>query len=180
MWRGDRTPPGASITYRLTQPLAQAPRVVVVNALGDTVARLTGPNRAGLHTVTWNLLSGPAGGPGGGGGGGGRGTALDGSGIADPGFPRGFNPRPAESRAAPDSSGTPEAVRRRLASPPAGGGGPGGFGGGGGGFNAARAVPVAAGDYRLVLLGGETTSTQRVRVVPVDPDDRSVLAPGRR
>ena len=181
MWRGDRTPPGATITYRLAQPLAQAPRLVVVSALGDTVARLTGTNRAGLNTVTWSLVSGPAGGPGGGGGGGGRGTALDGSGIADPGFPRGFNPRPAGARTAPDSSGTPEAVHRRLTSPtPGAGGGPGGFGGGGGGFNAARAVPVAAGDYRLVLIGGETTSTQRVRVMAVDPDEKSILAPGRR
>ena len=56
MWRGDRVPAGAAITYRLAAPVTGgAPRITVLNAAGDTVARLLGTNTAGLNTVTWNL-----------------------------------------------------------------------------------------------------------------------------
>ncbi|MBL8982382.1 MAG: hypothetical protein JNL26_09355 [Gemmatimonadetes bacterium] len=184
MWRGDRTPPGATITYRLNAPLAQAPRVLVINAAGDTIVRLTGTNTTGLNNVTWNLMMGTGGGfGGGGGGGGGRGTAVAGAGIADPGYPPGFNPRPAESRSAPDSSQTPEAVRRRLESSsgaPGGGGPGGGQGGGGGGFGANRPVPAATGDYRIVVIAGDQTSVSTVRVVATSPEETSVLLPTRR
>ena len=188
-WRGDRVAPGASLTYRLAAPLAQAPRVLVVNAAGDTVARLTGTNTAGLNSVNWNLMVGGFGGGfgGGGGGGGGRGAAQGGAGIADPGFPAGFNPRPAESRSAPDSSQTPEAVKARLetlaagGAGGAGGGGQGGFGGGGGGgFGGNRPMPVPAGDYRIVVVAGEQVSVSTVRVVAVDWDERAVLVPAKR
>ena len=124
---------------------------------------------------------GPGGG--GGGGGGGRGTAVAGAGIADPGYPPGFNPRPAESRSAPDSSQTPEAVRRRLESSsgaPGGGGPGGGQGGGGGGFGANRPVPAATGDYRIVVIAGDQTSVSTVRVVATSPEETSVLLPTRR
>src|SRR6185369_3201810 len=66
-----------------------------------------------------------------GGGRGGRGAFADTTQV--PGYPRGFNPRPAETFGAPaDSSGSPTAVQRALAEA-AGRGGRGGRGGGGGG-----------------------------------------------
>lgn len=177
MWRGDRTPIGARISYRLAHPAAKAPQLYVLDVRGDTVAKLNGTNEAGLNTVNWNLMrGGPAGGFGGGFGGG-RGTAVSGEGIADPGFPAGFNPRPAESRAAADTTQTPEATRQRLASP-ATGGGQGGFGGGFGGAN--RPVPVPTGDYRVVVVADGQSSTTVVRVQQVDAHDRSVLVPDRR
>ena len=69
----------------------------------------------GLNRVLWNFQQSETvtqagagrgrGAGGGGGGGGGRG----GAGAADtvPGFPPGFNPRPAEARTPPDSSSSP-------------------------------------------------------------------------
>jgi photosystem II stability/assembly factor-like uncharacterized protein len=50
--------------------------VVVSDAAGAEVARLSGPTAAGINTVQWNMrIGGGAGGRGGGGGGGGRGGA---------------------------------------------------------------------------------------------------------
>lgn len=181
LWRGDRTAPGASFTYRLTAPLASAPRVLVINVAGDTVARLTGTNTAGLNVVNWNLMTGGnAGGFGGGAGGGGRGTAVGGAGLRDPGFPAGFNPRPAEARSAPDSSGTPEAVRKRLEASTAAGGGGAGAGFGGVGFGGTRPMPVPAGDYRVVVVAGDISSVSTVRVREVSPHERAVLVPSKR
>lgn len=47
-------PYGAAISYRIKSGGSPA-RISVVNALGDTVATLTGPGTPGLHTVTWNF-----------------------------------------------------------------------------------------------------------------------------
>jgi photosystem II stability/assembly factor-like uncharacterized protein len=168
-WKGDGGPNGAVIAYRLAQPVTGAVRVLVMSAAGDTLARLSGGNGAGLHRVEWNLSAG-----GGGFRGGGRGGA--GAPVSVPGFPAGYNPRPAESRAAPDSSQTPAAVAARLASAsaPRGGGGGGGFGG----FTPPK--PLQTGDYRVVLTaGGETRSTV-LRVVEVGPLDRAVMVPALR
>jgi hypothetical protein len=193
-WRGDRTPAGASITYRLAAPLASAPQLVVLSAAGDTVARLTATNTAGLNTVNWNLMLG--GGAGFGQFGGGRGFGATTGPVNDPGFPPGFNPRPAEARGV-DSSATPEAVATRLnaaaaaaaaaaANPGqpgrgAAGGttGPGGFGGQGG-FGGARPMPVETGDYRVVLVVGTQQFAQTLRVVRVGPNETSVLVPTKR
>lgn len=181
-WRSERTQAGTTITYRLTSPLAQAPQVLVINVAGDTIARLTGPNAVGLNTVNWNLMVGGAQGGGFaggfGGGAGGRGMAQAAADIRDPGFPPGFNSRPAESRSAPDSNQTPEAVRQRLSQP--GTGGSGGPGGGFGGFGSNRPTPVLTGDYRLTLVAGGQTMSQTVRVVSVSPTETSVLVPARR
>ena len=195
MWRGDRVPAGAAITYRLAAPVTGgAPRITVLNAAGDTVARLLGTNTAGLNTVTWNLqatgaqMQGPntggRGGPGGGFGGGPQPTGN----ISDPGFPAGFNARPAEARGAADSTGTPENQAKALIAaqtraPAAGGaGGFGGGGGGGGGFGGQRPSFVETGDYRLVLElpGLPNASSQSLRVVRVSPEERAVLVPARR
>ena len=112
----------------------------MLNAAGDTVARLLGTNSAGLNTVTWNLqatgaqMQGPnTGGRGGFGGGFGGAPQPTGT-LNDPGFPVGFNARPAEARGAADSTGTPENQAKALIAaqtraPAAGGAG--GFGGGG-------------------------------------------------
>jgi photosystem II stability/assembly factor-like uncharacterized protein len=191
MWRGDRVPAGAAITYRLATPVTGgAPRIIVLNAAGDTVARLLGTNTAGLNTVTWNLQASGATvvGPNAGGGRGAFGAPQPVGNLNDAGFPAGFNSRPAESRSAADSSGTPtsqarmlEAAATRAAAP----GGPGGgFGGGGGGFGGSRPAFVETGDYRIVLeLPGQAsgaTLSQSLRVVRVAPDERSVLVPARR
>src|ERR1019366_8940597 len=117
-WKGEGGPSGAEIHYRLASAVTTPVRVLVVNAAGDTVARLSGPTNAGINRVSWNFAIGGAdfaGRAGGGGGGGGRGAA----GPASP-------TRPSESQAAPDSSGSPTVVV-------AAGGGRGGRGGGGGG-----------------------------------------------
>ena len=193
MWRGDRVPAGAAITYRLAAPVTGgAPRITVLNAAGDTVARLLGTNTAGLNTVTWNLqatgaqMQGPntggRGGPGGGFGGGPQPTGN----LSDPGVPAGFNARPAEARGAADSTGTPENQAKALIAAqtraPAAGG-PGGFGGGGGGgFGGGRPLFVETGDYRIVLElpGQPNAALQSLRVVRVSPEERAVLVPARR
>jgi hypothetical protein len=93
------------------------------------------------------------------------------------GFPTGFNPRPAESNAAADTTGSPTAVARTLAAGTAGGGGRGGRGGGGGGgFGRGNVETVDTGDYRVVLDAGGTKLTQVLRVVKVSPGDVSVMS----
>jgi photosystem II stability/assembly factor-like uncharacterized protein len=189
-WRGERVPMGANIRYRLAAPAASTPRVSIVNAAGDTVARLTGTNVAGLNTVNWNLVQGAGGGIAGGFGGGGGGFGGFGAAGTDPnlsvtGFPAGVNPRPAETRAAADTTGSPTYQARLLAQPAnaAGGGGrgQGGGGGGGGGFGGGRgATQAETGDYRIVLQAGGQTYTETLRVVRVAPDERTVLMPDKR
>ena len=44
---------GAAISYRLTGGSGSA-RILITDVGGDTIAQLTGPATAGLHTVTWN------------------------------------------------------------------------------------------------------------------------------
>ncbi|MBK7906565.1 MAG: hypothetical protein IPJ78_08365 [Gemmatimonadetes bacterium] len=180
MWRGDRVAPGAAITYRLGMPGTGAPRLFVLNMAGDTLARLTGTNNAGLNTVNWNLAIGGAGafaGFGGGGGGGGGRFGNQGP-VNAPGFPAGFDPRPAESRLAPDSSGTPTAQARALAATAQAAGGRGQ--GGGGGFGGQRIAYAETGDYRVVLVVGDQSYSQVMRVVRVSPEQTSVLVPAKR
>jgi hypothetical protein len=119
-------------------------------------------------------------GGGAGGGRGGRGGFADTTQVA--GFPRGFNPRPAEASGAPDTTGSPSAVKRALETPaPAGGaggrGGRGGGGGGGGGFGGRGAGTVETGNYRVVLDVGGQKLTTVLRVVEVAPGNGSVMTP---
>jgi hypothetical protein len=178
MWKSDGGPSGAVISYRQATPLASPARVMIVNAAGDTIARLTGTNVAGVNRVEWNLratgeqgvaLAGRGAGPGGFGGGRGAGAPA----VAVAGFPAGFNPRPAESSAPPESSGSPTAP----AESGAGRGGRGGRGGGGGGFGRGNAPVVQTGDYRVVLDAGGQKQVQVLRVVQVAPGELSVMAP---
>jgi len=190
-WKGDGGPSGAEISYRLSAAVTGAVRVLIVNTRGDTVARLAGTGAAGVNKVSWNFALAAAdavAGAGGGGAfaqfGGGRG----GRGFADtaqvPGFPRGFNPRPAESIGAPDSTGSPTAVQRALAEAAGRGGaggrggrGGGGGGGGGGGFGGRGGATAETGDYRVVLdVAGQKQSTV-LRVVKVQAGDVMVMAP---
>ena len=171
--RSDGGPSGAVISYRLAGN-ADSARISIVSTAGDTIARLTGPARAGLNRVEWNLPQIPTGQvnlSGRGGRGGGAATNV-------PGFPPGFIPRPAESAAAPDSSGSPTAQARALAA--AGGAGRGGRWRGRGwwwwrrtrswserrGFR--TTAPAMTADYRVVLdvAGQQMTQTLRVVVVP--------------
>jgi hypothetical protein len=179
-WRGDGGPAGAEIRYKLAAPAAAAPRVLVVNTAGDTIARLTGTNTAGINRVSWNLQIVGAEGPqfaGGGGGRGGRGGTQEPVNVA--GFPPGFNPRPAEQNNPPDSSGSPTAQERELASGRGGGrGGRGGGGGGGGGRGDVRSAET--GDYRVILDVNGQKQIQVLRVIRVSPGDVSVLAPSAR
>jgi hypothetical protein len=182
-WRGEGGPIGAEIRYKLASPATSAPRVLIVDAAGDTIARLTGTNVAGINRGSWNLQASTgenqlAGGEGGGGGGrGGRGAANQAP-VNVPGFPPGFNPRPAEVNAPPDTTGSPTAQARTLA---AGGGGRGGRGGGGGGgFGRGNSQAVETGDYRVVLDVGGQKQAQVLRVIRVEPGDVAVLAPKAR
>ncbi len=45
---------GAAITYRVGEGKTGNARISIVNALGDTIQRLQGPVRPGVHTVVWN------------------------------------------------------------------------------------------------------------------------------
>ncbi|MEP6493920.1 MAG: hypothetical protein ABJF01_14660 [bacterium] len=187
MWKSDGGPSGAEIEYRLAAPASGTVRVMIVNAAGDTIARLAATNIAGINHVPWNLL--PTGdqqvaGAGRGGRGGGGPGGFGGRGNAEgpmnvPGFPAGFNPRPAESVAPADTSGSPTAQARQLADTSAGRGGRGGRGGGGGGFGRGNVQAVETGDYRVVLDVGGQKQVQVLRVVRVEPGDVSVMAPIR-
>jgi hypothetical protein len=185
-WKTDGGPSGAVISYRLSAPVQGPIRVLIVDAAGDTVARLAGTGTAGLNHVAWNLIptgdqvvtaGGGRGGRGGGGGsGGGRGGVE--TPVNVPGFPAGFNPRPAEANTAADTTGSPTAQARELAT--AGRGGRGGRGGGGGGgFGRGNTQSVETGDYRVVLDVGGQKQTRVLRVVRVEPGDVSVMAPIR-
>jgi hypothetical protein len=187
MWRGDGGPAGAEISYHLSAPASAPPRVLIVDAAGDTIARLTGTNVAGINHVAWNMIATNgeaagrgafAGGGGGGGFGGGRGNQQP---VNVAGFPPGFNPRPAELNAPADTSGSPTAQARELANPSAAGqgGGRGGRGGGGGGGRGGAGQPVQTGDFRVVLDVAGQKQTQVLRVVRVEPGDVSVMAPQR-
>jgi photosystem II stability/assembly factor-like uncharacterized protein len=48
-------PYGADIVYRLANATRDTVRIVITDARGDTVRTLNGPNRAGVHHVTWDL-----------------------------------------------------------------------------------------------------------------------------
>ena len=183
-WKADGGPNGAEIEYRLSSPLPSAPRVSIVDAAGDTIARITGTNSAGINHVSWSLLPTgeqviPAGGIAGffGGGRGGR-AAEPPANVA--GFPPGFNPRPAEQNNPPDTTGSPTAQAREIEGRGAGGGRGGRGGGGGRGAGGGRNLePVATGDYRVVLDMGGQKQAQVLRVIRVEPGDVSVMAPMR-
>jgi hypothetical protein len=169
-WRAESAPYGADIAYRVATSSTGGARISIVNAVGDTVARLTGPSTAGINHVTWNFQLGAnvvagAGGFGGGGGRGGRGAPS--GPVNDPGFPPGFNPRPAESRAAPDSSLAPTFVVRPDSGGRGGaaGGGRGGGGGGGGRGRGAASSNAPTGDYAVVLQVNGVTMKRSLRVV---------------
>ena len=93
-----------------------------------------------------------------------------------PGFPAGFNARPAEPPSEPDSTGSPTYVAREIAAGRAGRGGRGGGGGGRGG----RAETASTGDYRVVLDMDGQKSAAVLRVVKVEPGQRTVMAPMQR
>jgi hypothetical protein len=176
-WRGEGGPVGAEIRYKMASAAAAPPRVLIVNTAGDTIARLTGTNAAGINRASWNLQIVGAEGPqfaggGGGGRGGGRGGPQEPVNVA--GFPPGFNPRPAEQNNPPDSSGSPTAQARELG---AGRGGRGGRGGGGGGGGRGDVRTAETGDYRVILDVGGQKQIQVLRVIRVSPGDVSVLAP---
>jgi hypothetical protein len=176
-WRVPGGPEGADIVYRLAATTSDSARIAIVDAAGDTVARMRGTPNAGLNRVSWNLLVSPGGtAVAGGRGFGGRFGGQGGPAVDVAGFPRGFNPRPAESGARPDTSASPTA-------PQVGRGGGRGFGGGGGGRGGA-ARPAETGWYRVVLDIGGQRQTQVLRVVRVGPGDVSVMAelatPGER
>ncbi len=51
---------GASINYLLGTPAKAAPVVTILDAAGQVVRTLTGPNAAGLNRVTWDLRGTPS------------------------------------------------------------------------------------------------------------------------
>ena len=50
---------GASLSYYLKAPAAQAPTLAIIDAQGRTVRTLKGPNSAGINRVTWDLEDEP-------------------------------------------------------------------------------------------------------------------------
>jgi hypothetical protein len=156
-WKGDGGPSGAEIEYRLASATTTPVHVMVVNAAGDTVARLTGTQNAGINHVSWNFEIGDVGGRGGRGGGGGGGRG--GAGPVSP-------TRPSESQAPPDTTGSPNET--------AAAGGGRGARGGGGGFGRGAAIEAETGDYRVVLEMGGQKMVQVLRVVRVEPGQVSV------
>jgi photosystem II stability/assembly factor-like uncharacterized protein len=153
-WHGDGGPSGAEIEYRLASAGSAPARVMIVDAAGDTLARLTGPTSAGINHVVWNFsTNGVAFG--------GRGGGRGGLGALSP-------TRPAESIAAPDSSGSPTASLRET------GEGRGGRGGGGGGFGGRGGAEAETGDYRVVLEVAGQKMVQVLRVVHVEPGQLSI------
>ena len=46
---------GAEITYRVKDAQPGQARIVITDAMGDTMTTLTGPARAGVHRVVWNF-----------------------------------------------------------------------------------------------------------------------------
>ena len=51
---------GASIDYYLASKASDTVRVVVTDAVGDTLYRTTGPGTPGMHTVTWSYQAASA------------------------------------------------------------------------------------------------------------------------
>jgi hypothetical protein len=170
-WRVEGGPDGADIAYRLSAALPGPARVLIVNAAGDTVARLTGTSNAGINHVAWNFRLNAPDQNAGGRGGGGRGAGGRGGPGAAPvnvvGFPPGFNPRPAESNLAADTSGSPTAPRDTT-----GGGRGGGRGAGGGGRGSIELAETST--YRVVLDVAGQKLAQSLRVVRVEPGQLSV------
>ncbi len=156
-WKGDGGPSGAEISYKLATAASGPVRVLILNAAGDTVARLTGSQNAGINKVTWNFAMNGTDFAGRAGGGGGRGI---GGAVAPY--------RPSESIAPADTSGSPTA-------PLAAGGRGGRAGGGGGGGGGGRvSFEAETGDFRVVLDVGGVKMTQVLRVVKVEPGMVSV------
>lgn len=180
-WKGEGGPSGADIAYRLSALAKEPVRVLIVNTAGDTIARLAGGQKAGINHVTWNFAIGVAttvaGGQGGDASGGfaGVGGVARSDTLQVPGFPRGFNPRPAESRSAADTSASPTAVARLLAQ----GGVQAGRGQGGGGAGVRGLPTVGTGDYRVVLDISGQRQIAVLRVVKVEPGEVSVMVGGK-
>ena len=59
IFRGDNRPYGAEFTYYLPAAADGMVNIAITNERGDTVQALTGPSRAGLHRVTWNMRARP-------------------------------------------------------------------------------------------------------------------------
>jgi len=187
-FEGTNAPYGAEIAYRLGSRANTPVTIVITDIKGDTVTRMTGPSTPGLHRVTWGFTRGPVvtfadrggggggggapgggapgGGPPGGGGGPPSGAGGPGGGGAAqptnyPGFPAGYNPRPAEGPVVPGAS--PSAPQ----TPGQGGRGGGGGGGGRGGFGGPAPAPIVTGDYLVTLDVGGQKSSHVLRVVDV-------------
>jgi hypothetical protein len=52
-------PYGADIVYRLASNVSGGVRLMVSDVAGDTLATMTGPGSAGVHSVTWNFQERP-------------------------------------------------------------------------------------------------------------------------
>ncbi len=121
---------GASISYRVGAGQTGQARIAIVNAAGDTVSRLQGPTRPGVHTVTWNYGVQRTQAP----------TALSPAARRDSILRAVRAPQVIDSLAAAKYDSAALATARTLLGidrPAAGGGGGeggGGGGGGGGGF----------------------------------------------
>ena len=184
-WSAGNSPYGAQLAYYLNSNASGPVRIVISDAMGDTVSVLTGTAQRGLNRVSWAFTSGAgggfAGGRGGGGGGGGGRGAGPGPTTPIPGIPAGVNPRPGEGTQA-TNQGDPSLDTR-------GGGGGGGGGGGRGGFGGGDTAPAAGwsrlpidtGNYVATLVVGNQQYKQLIQVKNIglaDPTKAIDYRPG--
>ncbi len=123
---------GAAISYRIGTAAQGSARILISDARGDTIATLTGPATAGLHTVTWAYN--------------GSRRVVAAAAVTSPAARRDSILRAVRAPHVLDSlqkakyDSTAIARVRELLNPPQAGGGPGfgGRGGGGGGGGGGR------------------------------------------
>ncbi len=121
---------GATITYRVGTGRTGNARISIVDAIGDTIARLQGPTRPGVHSVTWSYnATRPAV----------AAAALSPSARRDSILRAVRVPKVLDSLAAAKYDSAALATARTMLTAGGGGGG-GGFGGGGGGFGGAGGI----------------------------------------
>jgi photosystem II stability/assembly factor-like uncharacterized protein len=122
---------GATITYRVGTGRTGNARISIVDALGDTISRLQGPTRPGVHSVTWSYNAArPAA----------AAAALSPSARRDSILRAVRAPKVLDSLAAAKYDSAALATARTMLTGGGGGGGGGGFGGGGGGFGGGGGV----------------------------------------
>ncbi len=148
---------GASIVYRVNGAGTTPARISIVNATGDTVARLTGPTGPGLHSVTWNYSLTPS-------------TtaraALTPSEVRDSILRTTRAPQVLDSLTKMKYDSTALALARQLLNPPAGGGFSVRGGGGGGARGPATSCERPLTQWETFCARPAETAPSRTNATP--------------